>query len=150
MEEFGDVELTQELEKECNEIFERHFSRKINLTKDIENLSSNGILAMERIMKFAHSLGLSFSKDGVKEFTSTFEKILDSTKFEWTNKMIEKEAIDVKLGEDSSMKKNEKSKKAKKVKKEYTRDDCDAFGFHDLVKDFKKALSSKNTGQFID
>lgn len=70
-------------------------------------------------MRFAHSLGLSLSNDGVKDFNSAFSAILESNKFEWTNKMLEKETIDIKLEEDNSTKKSSKKKKDY----EYTKDD---------------------------
>lgn len=146
LEDFAGVELDEEVVKELNEILERHFSRKIILTKDIDKLSESGISSIDRIMRFAHLLGLSLSKDGVKEFKTAFSTILESDKFEWTNKMLEKEAIDIKLEEDNSVKKSSNKKK----NYEYTKDDWDAFGYLELVKDLKKALSSKNTDLLIE
>lgn len=150
--------LTPQLIEETSEIIERHFSRKLVKIRSVEKAGEKAIQAIERLMKMVNVLSIPLSKKAAVEIKGIFGDKLQSEDFHFTSKVLEKEPVDIKITNKKPERKQKepreprepKEEKKQKKKSQWTEDDCDALGMINLLREFRKAASNKQTDMFLE
>jgi hypothetical protein len=110
--------LSEDVVTQASEIVQREFSSFLFKTKNASLFDEKAMMAVERLMKFMNATSIPLSHDAAKKLRDLFEDKLGNDELHFTNKMLEKESVDVKIEKEKPKRDQQKEKPKRHQHKE--------------------------------